>query len=244
MGFKDYLNVYEFECELPGTGEKILYKPITTSQIKKLLVYENENNPIKIEEAFDELIKSCVISPKFNIDEIFLEDRYFLLIELRKASKGSVYEFKFSCPKCKSDNLFGVDMDGFKVTKRPKKVDGKMPLSEEISLFITHITRGQQKAAYKDIDAKLPLKQLQAEMALNSVAASISEIETPDGLEKDLKFKDQKYIMDNLSFNIFDDIKKWYDENDFGIDLSYDVKCTHCDFKSKKELLRIDSNFF
>ena len=42
--FKKYLNVYQFETTLPGTGELIQFKPITTGQIKKLLVYEGSEN--------------------------------------------------------------------------------------------------------------------------------------------------------------------------------------------------------
>ena len=105
MGFKNYLNVYEFDCVLPGTKQEVKYKPITTNQIKKLLVYENELNPIKIEQAYNELISSCVISEEFDINSIYIKDREFLLINLRKVSKGEQYEFTFTCPECKSGNM-------------------------------------------------------------------------------------------------------------------------------------------
>ena len=35
--FYDFINVYEFECELPGSREIIKFKPVSTGQIKKLL---------------------------------------------------------------------------------------------------------------------------------------------------------------------------------------------------------------
>ena len=58
--FKKYLNVYQFEITLPGTGELIQFKPITTGQIKKLLVYEDSENLNIIGKAVDEGINTYV----------------------------------------------------------------------------------------------------------------------------------------------------------------------------------------
>ena len=41
MSFKNYLNVYEFDTVLPGTGAKLKIKPITTGIMKELLLYES-----------------------------------------------------------------------------------------------------------------------------------------------------------------------------------------------------------
>jgi hypothetical protein len=68
--FKKYLNVYEFETTLPGSGEVIKYKPITTGQLKKLLIYEDDDDPSIIEEALDDLITSSVISEGFDVTDL------------------------------------------------------------------------------------------------------------------------------------------------------------------------------
>ena len=59
--FRKYLNVYEFETTLPGTGDTVKFKPMTTGQLKKMLVYENSTNPMTVEKALDELISSSII---------------------------------------------------------------------------------------------------------------------------------------------------------------------------------------
>jgi TusA-related sulfurtransferase len=41
----------------------------------------------------------------------------FLLLELRKKTKGEVLEFKIDCPKCKSQSLNRVNLDALKLTK-------------------------------------------------------------------------------------------------------------------------------
>ena len=85
--FKKYLNVYEFETTLPGSGVTIKFKPITTGQMKKLLVYENETDPSMVEEAMDELINSSVSTEGFDVKDVWLQDRFFLLVEIRRKTK-------------------------------------------------------------------------------------------------------------------------------------------------------------
>jgi predicted Zn-ribbon and HTH transcriptional regulator len=245
MGFKNHLNVYEFEYELPGSGEKVKFKPITTAQIKKMLVHESEQNPIVIENVFDELITSCVVSKDFDIKNLYLQDRYSLLMEIRKMSKGSKYEFTFKCPECKSDNLSSINFDDFKMVKRDKKIDHKVKVSDTVSLLINHIKRGDQIVAFSKIGKKLKSNEIRSEMAFKSLALSIDGIETPDGIETELTFDDKEYIINQMSLNVFEDIREWYKKNDFGLDMTYKIKCQHCEFESEnEEKFEISSNFF
>jgi len=244
MGFKNYLNVYEFECELPGTRQKIKYKPITTNQIKKLLVYENEKNPIVIEQAFDELIKSCIITEDFDYDNIFNQDREFLLIELRKVSKGEQYEYQFNCPKCGSGNLSYIDFNSFPLTSKENDVLEVIEITKDVSIEIGYIRRKEQKESFELIPKNTPKERLYSTMALHSLAASIKSITTPDGKEDNLIMSDRLQIMDSLTFNVMDKIKNFFVDNPFGYDLSYETKCVHCDYTSGKQELDINSNFF
>src|SRR6056297_3084901 len=113
-----YVNSYEFDYTLPGSNEVLVYKPITTGQLKKLLPYENEKDPIVVEKALDNLISSCIISEGFDINKLYLEDRFALLIELRKKSKGEEYSFIYNCPKCDSRTPITKDLNQLKCTKK------------------------------------------------------------------------------------------------------------------------------
>ena len=97
IDFRNYLNVYEFNTTLPGSGEEVTFRPITTGQLKKLLIYENETDPMVIEGALDDLISSCIVNEDFNINDLYLQDRFFLLVEIRKKSKGENYSFQYNC---------------------------------------------------------------------------------------------------------------------------------------------------
>lgn len=107
--------MYEFESVLPGSGKTIKYKPITTGQIKKLLLYEATDERDTIEEALDGLITECVVTPDFNVGDMYLQDRFFLLVDLRRATKGSKYQFQTNCQKCKSQNMHNVDLGSLSI---------------------------------------------------------------------------------------------------------------------------------
>ena len=189
MGFKDYLNVYEFSCTLPGTKQEVKYKPLTTGQIKKLLVNENEENPIVIENIFDELISSSVVNEDFNIDDIYVQDRSYLLIEIRKNSKGDQMSFQFKCPKCESQNLNYFDFNSLDIKQKENEEYGCVEISDDVKIYIDFITRGEQKESYNLIETG-SLEKIRNDMSINSLAATIKKIESPDGIEEiDIKDK-------------------------------------------------------
>ena len=131
-----YLNVYDFETTLPGSGEVIKFRPMTTGQLKKMLVYENSTNPMVVEKALDELISSSIISEGFNIGNLYLQDRFFLLIEIRKKTKGELYKFNFTCPQCKSQSLQIINLDKLMVKTLPKDVDYNIKLDDNFTINV------------------------------------------------------------------------------------------------------------
>ncbi len=108
--FKRYINVYEFETVLPGNGKTVKFKPISTGQIKKLLMYENAEDQAVIETALDEILAGCVLGEDFKTDNLYLQDRFYLLLEIRKATKGNTYQFQTVCPSCSSQSLQTVNL--------------------------------------------------------------------------------------------------------------------------------------
>lgn len=120
--FKKFLNPFEFECDLPGSGERIKYKPVTVGQIKRMMLYENTEDPFVIENALDSLISECVITEGFDIKKLFIPDRFYLLVEIRNATKGSNYKFGTRCFSCNSQVMVTVDLHKLPVKKLDKKI--------------------------------------------------------------------------------------------------------------------------
>lgn len=241
MSFKNYLNVYEFETQLPGSGEVIKFKPLTTGDLKKLLIYENETDEVVIENALDDLIQSSVITENFDIKNCYLQDRFFLLVEIRKKSKGEVHRFNTICQKCGSQILSVIDLNDLKVT-HPQKMEEEIVLNENISVNIGHITRIEQMNAFKFLDKKGSKLQKTTNMSILTHAAGIKSITTPDGKEDDINISDKVFLLENIPTNSYEKIRDWFDDNTFGIDFSYTTECVNCG--NKKEMTIPLDNFF
>ena len=241
--YKNYLNVYEFSTRIPGTNEKINFRPITTGQLKKLLVYENVTDPIIIEEALDDLISSAIIDEGFDIGNLNLQDRFFLLIEIRKKTNGESYKFQYNCGSCKRQSLQNINLDRLPFKKFKKDIVYDVKLNDNISVKLNHVKRGDQKLAYSHINTEnMNDSQLQTEMALITHACGIETVTTPHGAESNLSVEDKMYLLENVSTEMYEKIRNWYDESNYGTSFNTEIKCV-CGHKEKVDV-PLDNFFF
>lgn len=244
MSLKKYMNSYEFETTLPGNGQKIKYKGISTNTLKKLLMYEDEKDPIAIEKVLDDIIETSVINEGFDIDSLYNLDRYYLFTRIRIASKGSIYEVRYSCKKCKSQNLERIDLEDVFI-KKPKKINNKIKLSnDQIEMTLDWPTRGKQKEYY-DIVSQMDIKHEKlklVEMGLADTASYVTKIITPDGEEEIDKQELIEWIGDlpDTAKEVFDE---WIEKNNFGINLKHIFKCKGCG-KETEDNLPMQDFFF
>lgn len=243
--FYDFINVYEFETELPGSGEKIKFKPVSTGQIKKLLTYENETNYVLQEKALDELISSSVLVDGFDIGDMLLHDRFFMLIELRKKTKGETLEYQVNCPKCNSQSLNRVNLDSLPVTKLDPNLSTVVDLSQKIRVHLRYLTRRDQMEEIKPNAFNKNMTDTQIAYNFNVLftANAISKIETPKGVDDNIEFKDRVYFVENIPTGELEKIKDKIDEMSFGVDLSIKTKCIHCQYEHEYQV-PIQNNFF
>jgi len=235
--FKKYLNVYEFETTLPGSGITVKFKPITTGQLKRLLVYENETDPATVEEALDELIGTSVITDEFDVKGIYLQDRFYLLIEIRRKTKGDLYQFEIKCPECGSQSLQTINLTELEMRELPPDVDYNMVLSENISVELRHVTRYDQIAAFAFVDEikedLTPIqKAVESAMVLNSIA--IKSVTTPEGKDEEVSLEDKKYLLENIPRPMYEKITEWFENNTFGYNFVLDIECRHTKPSGKK----------
>ena len=242
MSFKDYLNVYTFDYVLPGTEEKIQFKPLTTKEIKKLLVYENDNDYGKIEEVLDEIINLSVTNENFDVNNLYLQDRFSLLLEIRKKTKGEYYEFPFDCPKCSSQNYMVIDLDKLNVTRLNDlgELDTVVNLTDQISIEVWFLTRKEEKEAWEKVSNDSP--QPISEYELNILTQTIKAVNSPDGREDNLSFEDKQFIIDNTTTGNLQNISKWFEKNNFGTDFTIKRVCKQCGYTETRSIPLV--NFF
>lgn len=228
--FEKYLSTYSSTIELPGTGEVLQIRPLTTNDMKKLLVYENQQDPLVSEEVLDKIITDTVLTEGFDVKNLYLQDRYWIFIELRKVTKGTKYSFTYQCDKCKSQSIQNIDLDDLDVKKlNSEELEKEVELlGGNMKLEMDFITRGEQKEAYKKIDKKLSPREKQVEMIISDLAASIKSIETPDGKDENIPIAKKMELVGNLPGKEYDKLNEWHKNNDFGIDLNTTIRCPHC----------------
>ena len=236
VDIKGLLDTYEFPYTLPGSGEKLLIKPITTGQMKRILVYEDETDPYAVEEALDKLITDCVVSDGFDINNVYLQDRFSLLLEVRKVTKGDNYEFGWTCPKCKTSNMNVIQISELPV--KPFSREGNiLTINDRLQFEVDFPTRGDQKIAVKKLDGKkMGYRERQIEVQTGTFANSIKKAHTPDGVMEDISFDDKIYILDNISSDVFESFTKWFVEHDFGVDFMKEISCRGCENTEKVDI--------
>ena len=236
VDIRGLLDSYEFPYTLPGSGQELLIKPITTGQMKKVLVYEDETDPFVIEEALDKLITDCVTTPDFNVETLYLQDRFSLLLEIRKVSKGDTYQFSWKCPKCKVDNMNGVVISGLDV-KPFNREDNIIPINERLKFEVDFPTRADQKDAIHRVKGKpMGYREQQVEVQTGTFANSVKKVHTPEAVLDNIPFDDKVFILDNISSDVFETFTTWFKEHDFGVDFVSDVMCISCQHKEKMDI--------
>jgi len=248
IDFKKFLNCYEFETTLPGSKEVVKFKPITTLQMKKLLTYENETRTEVIEKALDELITSSVTSDNFDIKKLFIQDRFYLLLEIRRKTNGDIYKFTYTCDECGSQQLESVDLSKLKLIGKPENLINTIKVNDDLSINLSYITREKQEKAL-DYVAGLPKditgSARDMEASIHMYALCIDSITTPDGIDTNLPINDKRFIIENIPKGIFDEIRNWYTDNNFGIEFSHKVTCTMSNCLNEKYIdLPLDNFFF
>lgn len=244
--FKKYLNVYEFETTFPGSGETIKFKPITTSQMKKLLIYEDEKDPNKVEDALDDLISSTVITENFDIKKMYLQDRFFLLVELRKKTKGSSYKFQLLCPYCKSQSMNIVDLDKLIVKRKEDDINDIVKISDDIAVRMSFVTREMQSQSIEyvnNMSEGLTDTQKLSEITIATHAIAINSIITEDGEDEDASLEDKIFLINNITQGKYELIRGWFETYDFGTDFTFSIKCSHCN-REDIQSIPIDNFFF
>ena len=237
-----FVNNYEFDFTLPGTNEVIMFKPITTGQLKKMVIYENEKSEEVIESVLDNIISECVISEGFDINNLYLEDRFALLLEIRKKSKGESYNFTYKCPKCKKITPVSIDLNTLKTNSlKPQKTP--FIINDKMSVTRKFVTRKEQMLINKKLKHIKNKKLLSIEKTTYLYAMYMDMFTTPDGETSDVSLKDKVNILDN----VFNDKQlkeyiEWCDSNTFGVDFRTEFKCEKCNHK-EKVLIPLD-NFF
>lgn len=232
MSFRDYVNSYVFETTL-GSGKKIEFRPVSTVQIKKMLTSDTDDY-MKVEELVDDLLSECVVTEGFNIDDLYIQERVQLLLEVRKKTKGEEYKFHYKCPECDSTTINNVNLDelDFKTLEEREGVETVINALKDVDVKVWHITRGDQKEVFAMIDRDQKEEVIAYDMEIYSLASSIKSIITPDG-EEIPTLDDAMFLINSAPTRFKTALQEWFKKNYIGLNFTFDLECL-CGHKSKE----------
>jgi hypothetical protein len=112
--FSESSAVENLTVELPSRG--IGYRNIPAEVTIKCLTFEDEKYLANIKDSTE--VINDLIKRSTNIEdpeELYLFDKMFLLVMLRKASFGEKIKMQTACPICGEENNLEIDIDGLPV---------------------------------------------------------------------------------------------------------------------------------
>jgi hypothetical protein len=115
------------------------------------------------------------------------------------------------------------------LNKKKNNINTEVKLTNDVSVNMWYITRGEEKEALSYVDPSLDDEE-GTETQLNILAQGIKTVNSPDGKEKNLSFDDRKFIIDNSTQKNLADMSNWFRENQFGIDFRFTKKCKSCGY--------------
>jgi hypothetical protein len=237
IDIKTFLNVYEFETTLLGSGQVVKFKSVTTGQMKKMLAYEEATEAEEIEQALDELITDCVISPDFDINKLYLQDRFSLLLEIRRNTKGDSYNYQWKCPVCSLPQPTTTKLSELEVLPI-KEMETIVEINDNLKADFTFPTREIQKRATAAFDSKgMTESEKMYETGLYVYALCMTNFETPVGKTQP-SLEDKVHVLNNVGTTVLEEIRDWLSENEFGVKFSTDAKCNNpdCGFEHHMEI--------
>ena len=186
------------------------------------------------------------LDDSFNIDEISLQDRFNLLISIRKITKGNEFVFHINCPKCETELIVNIEIDELEDKPYPSSIEPKIELTDNMSVDLAMITRGMQKQAVSLVKKQKGLTDDQkvAEIATNVYALGMIAFDTPAGQISDASIDDKRDLLDNLSESVYVKINEWYDRYNYGIEFKYSKQCVSCDWETVDTDIPLSGFFF
>lgn len=211
---------HHFEVELPS-GKKVKYTPWLVRDEQEFL-YATEGltkltDNEEIKKHIMTLISKCVID--VDLENLSYTDLYFLIIEIRKRSKGNEHEVLFQCPKCGTKNK-----------------DITIDLTEDLIIEksnISDIEVGNYTFSFREASQKIvkELENIESNIKRAFLTLVKTLISVSDEEQVYTNFTEQEVIdffENSLQPNEFNELMEKYINNIGYISISKIMNCSKC----------------
>ncbi len=188
---------------------------------------------LKSGEAFEKILRNCVLEKDVDIDNLLVGDRYYLMLAIRRLTYGDDYDFKVRCGSCGQTFNMSVNLSELPV----KKLEGDPDATHTITLPRTgkkvtfRLLRGRDEKKIAATLRKSPQELIRLSLYLHTVAV--------DGNENfSEKFFETLPGADSQCY------RRQIDAVTCGVDSVVEVECPECDNEFEAQLPIGESFFF
>lgn len=235
------------EVSLPSKGllyggripDTLTMRPMTVNELK--ILYGSASTMV----ALNSILKEVITNVKdFNVDELLLDDKYYLAYQLRIMTFGEMYDADVRCPHCGKEDHVQFNLSELKVNELPDDyVDphsiGKLPKSGDV--IETKLLRvgDFSKIIKRSTEIRKQFPDFEGEPTYHlSLAAQVATVNGEKKASRDM----EQYILDMHAVDAMF-LQKKLNELEFGLDVAVTHECKSCGEEMNLQLA-IGEDFF
>jgi DNA-directed RNA polymerase subunit M/transcription elongation factor TFIIS len=104
-----------YTLTVPSTNAKVKFRPFVVREQKALLIAQQSENSEVMIDTLKSVIAACIITDKFNVDELATFDLEYMFLQIRAKSAGEIVELLFTCDECETQTKMSFDLTKLKV---------------------------------------------------------------------------------------------------------------------------------
>ena len=223
---------------IPSQGllyEKEPLRNARTLDIKGITTHEENilvnQALIKKGTMISHLISSCLLDKRIDVSDLLSGDKNALLVAIRAVGYGVDYSPEITCPVCEKKQPFSVNLAQLplkllnldnlnQVQEFKNEFIVQLPASKKTVTF-KFLTSGEEEAMLAELEVKKK-KGIAEQPITQRMFAMIQSIEGRTERPLIMKFVSNMLGMDSAF------LRKYYDDNEPGIDMSSEFVCSGC----------------
>lgn len=230
---------FEFSVDLCYSKRKAFVRPLKVKDKKELMKAIETKDEKLIQKVLDEIVeKYVVLEDDRPLTDLTVQERYQILVEIRRAASGDLVKIAHQCPKCEHINKdIPYELTNIYVKEYDTTIPNKFSLfNGNVELVLGPLRREEEKKIEKIIfDRKL---KTNSEKQFLLMAGFIEKIylKKDDVLGEVALSTDEKIeFFENLSSADLDKIINYIKSSDFGVKLPFHFRCENCGYENEKE---------
>ena len=192
---------------------------------------------IKKGKVLDKLMESVIINKSIKIEDILIPDKNAIFIAIRRLAYGDDYPVSITCPQCSAQNKVKINLSDLSYKKfdfdaHPK---GQNNFSTTLPSGIAVTYKLLNQLDEQSIDAELvQLKKISKDNT-GELTTRLKYLFTSVGGNTD-RAAIRKFVEDRLTAKDSLALRKHIKENNPDVDMTFDFKCSECDFERRLDM--------